>query len=79
MRQAAELTYPTEIPEGYLDEVDQEYQERPLGELKEDLREKLEEFEKAGGRGVELADEIDDLNVAIAMREAADPKDIRRA
>ena len=36
--------------------------------LKHRLRERVEAFEAAGGRGVDLAEEIDDLRIALAAR-----------
>lgn len=39
-----------------------------MRDLKHRLRKKTALFEAAGGRGVELADEIDDLRIAMAAR-----------
>jgi hypothetical protein len=36
--------------------------------LKRELRESAEAFEAAGGRGVDLAEKIDDLRIVLAVR-----------
>jgi hypothetical protein len=41
--------------------------------LRTRLRRKEAEFRQAGGRGVDLADEIDSLRIALAVRKRARP------
>jgi hypothetical protein len=56
-----------EVNDLQLDEVYQEFRPAQLPQLRKDLKTLEIAFEAAGGRGVEQADEIDLLRVAIAV------------
>lgn len=47
-----------------------EYEGEVTDDLRKTLRAKESAFEEHGGRGVDLADEIDNLRIAIAVRSA---------
>jgi hypothetical protein len=78
MRNAAAAIYPTDIPKGYLEKVLQEHQLETLEDLQKTLLAKSTEFRNAGGRGIELADEIDALEVAVAMRRVQAIENMKR-
>jgi hypothetical protein len=58
-----------ELDDSEISEYVNKHAGSPLSRLREDERDKAAAFDRAGGRGAELADEIDSLRVAIAIRE----------
>ncbi len=59
-----------DVEEDRVREALDEHGETPLKALKKALKEKEKTFKDQGGRGVDLADEIDSLRIAIAVRNA---------
>lgn len=46
------------------------YAKMPIREVRKRFKKAWDIFEEQGGRGVELADEIDELRIVLAAREA---------
>jgi hypothetical protein len=65
-RAEEELGY--EVEEDWLDNLLDQYESWSMKELRAELRDLEDAFAKRGGRGVDLADEIDALRVVIAVR-----------
>lgn len=59
-----------EVDDTRIKEAVNEYGGEVTEELRKTLRAKESAFEEHGGRGVDLADEIDNLRIAIAVRTA---------
>lgn len=59
-----------DVDEDRVREALDEYGDTPLKALKKALKEREKTFKDQGGRGVDLADEIDSLRIAIAVRNA---------
>ncbi len=64
---AEELGY--EVDDEQIREAIDTHREKGTAMLVEELKWKEEAFKRAGGRGVELADEIDSLRIALAARD----------
>lgn len=58
------------IPDSRIEGAWRDYLDTPLPELKADLDKEVRAFTEAGGRGVELAEQIDRMRVVVALREA---------
>lgn len=67
--QAAEQAVGWDLPVHDIKIALQKWSETPLEDMRETLQTAVNTFEACGGRGVALADEIDMLRIAIAVRE----------
>jgi hypothetical protein len=66
---AAEAAVGWDLPVHDIKVALQKWADMPLEEMKRMLDVAVETFEARGGRGVALADEIDMLRIAVAVRE----------
>lgn len=67
--QAAEQAVGWDLPAHDIKVALQKWSETSLEDMRETLQTSVAAFEAHGGRGVALADEIDMLRIAIAVRE----------
>jgi ribosomal protein L12E/L44/L45/RPP1/RPP2 len=58
-----------EVDDEQISEAIESHKEKDAAKLVKELKWKGEAFERAGGRGVELADEIDSLRIALSARD----------
>jgi ATP-dependent protease HslVU (ClpYQ) ATPase subunit len=58
-----------EVDDEQIREAIETHKDEDTGTLVKELKWKEEAFKRAGGRGVELADEIDSLRIALSARD----------
>jgi ribosomal protein L12E/L44/L45/RPP1/RPP2 len=58
-----------EVDDEQIEEAIETHKEKDTGTLVKELKRKEYAFKRAGGRGVELADEIDSLRIALSARD----------
>ena len=79
-KQAAEDAVGREVTGDEIGEALDAHNTTPLTDLKAALKAKRQQLADAGGRGVELADEIDCLEVAVAVKATfKKPRQVRKA
>ena len=66
---AAEAAVGWDLPVHDIKIALQKWADTPLADMRETLQAAIDTFEACSGRGVVLADEIDMLRIAIAVRE----------
>lgn len=74
-REAAEESVGWALSDKDVEDALAAYASTPTPQLEDKLEKLINTFEAAGGRGVELADEIDKLRIAIAARHVREDVD----